>query len=101
MVSFSSLLVASSAIAGALAAPANNTIRSQLMGRSTPSATGTNNGFYYSWWTDGGAADATYTNGPGGEYKITWGTGGNLVGGKGWNPGAARYFPSLPHTSLI
>lgn len=43
----------------------------------------------YSWWTDNGAA-ATYTNGAAGNYKITWGTGGNLVGGKGWNPGAAR-----------
>ncbi|KAF2029440.1 hypothetical protein EK21DRAFT_101209 [Setomelanomma holmii] len=32
---------------------------------STPSATGTNNGFYYSY------------------------TGGNLAGGKGWNPGSA------------
>ncbi|KAF2757981.1 glycoside hydrolase family 11 protein [Pseudovirgaria hyperparasitica] len=53
----------------------------------TPSSTGTNNGFYYSWWTDGGA-DATYTNGPGGQYSIKWGPGGNLVGGKGWNPGS-------------
>ena len=48
------------------------------------SATGTHNGFYYSWWTDNGA-QATYTNGPAGQYSITWGTGGNLVGGKGWN----------------
>ncbi|CAO2647049.1 Nn.00g079710.m01.CDS01 [Neocucurbitaria sp. VM-36] len=54
----------------------------------TPSATGTSNGFYYSWWTDGGAT-ATYTNGPAGQYSITWGTGGNLVGGKGWSPGTA------------
>lgn len=53
------------------------------------SATGTHNGFYYSWWTDNGA-QATYTNGPAGQYSITWGTGGNLVGGKGWNPGTAR-----------
>lgn len=53
----------------------------------TPSSSGTNNGFFYSWWTDNGAT-ATYTNGPGGQYSITWGTGGNLVGGKGWNPGS-------------
>lgn len=56
----------------------------------TPSSTGTSNGFYYSWWTDGGAT-ATYTNGPAGQYSITWGTGGNLVGGKGWSPGTATY----------
>ncbi|KAM0420800.1 hypothetical protein ACHAPT_011461 [Fusarium lateritium] len=45
--------------------------------------------FYYSWWTDGGA-DATYTNGAGGEYTVTWSDGGNLVGGKGYNPGGRR-----------
>lgn len=45
--------------------------------------------FYYSWWTDGGA-DATYTNGPGGEYTVKWSDGGNLVGGKGYNPGGRR-----------
>ena len=28
----------------------------------------------------------------GGTYEISWGDGGNLVGGKGWNPGLnARY----------
>lgn len=55
----------------------------------TPSSTGTNNGYYYSFWTDGGA-DVTYTNGAGGEYSVTWSGSGNFVGGKGWNPGAAR-----------
>lgn len=60
---------------------------SGLISRSgTPNSVGTNNGFYYSWWSDGGA-NAQYTNGPGGQYSITWGSGGNLVGGKGWNPG--------------
>ena len=85
MVSFSSLLLASVAVVGVTAFPGNFTAR----GGGTPSATGTSNGYYYSWWTDGGAT-ATYTNGPGGEYSITWGTGGNLVGGKGWNPGSAQ-----------
>jgi len=56
----------------------------------TPSSTGTNNGFYYSWWTDG-SGTATYTNGNAGSYTLTWsGNAGNMVGGKGWNPGAAR-----------
>ncbi|KAJ5054623.1 uncharacterized protein L3040_000890 [Drepanopeziza brunnea f. sp. 'multigermtubi'] len=87
MVPFTSLLVASSVVVSVFAHPAN---MKELMVRSgTPSATGTNNGFYYSWWTDNGAS-ATYTNGPGGQYSITWGTGGNLVGGKGWNPGSPR-----------
>ena len=49
----------------------------------------------YSWWSDGGSP-VTYTNGPGGSYSVNWQSGGNFVGGKGWNPGSARYvlFPS-------
>lgn len=92
MVSFSSLFVACSAIVGALAAPTDLAKRSpgELMERAgTPSSTGTHNGFYYSFWTDGGS-DVTYTNGNAGSYSVTWKTGGNFVGGKGWNPGSAR-----------
>lgn len=70
--------------------------RTELMERATlvqrggtPSATGTNNGFFYSWWTDGGA-NAQYSNGPAGQYSVTWQSGGNLVGGKGWKPGSPK-----------
>lgn len=92
MVSFSSLVVACSAIVGSLAAPTDIANRSpaDLMARAgTPSSTGTHNGFYYSWWTDGGS-DVTYTNLEGGTYSVRWSPGGNFVGGKGWNPGTAR-----------
>ncbi|KAH8781920.1 glycosyl hydrolases family 11-domain-containing protein [Hyaloscypha finlandica] len=87
MISITSLFLASCSLASVLAAPSN--ISELLIRSGTPSAAGTNNGFYYSWWTDGGAS-ATYPNGPAGQYSITWGAGGNLVGGKGWNPGADR-----------
>jgi endo-1,4-beta-xylanase len=88
MVSFNSLFVACLSIGGAFALPAFN--ETELVARGgTPNSVGTNNGFYYSWWSDGGAS-ATYTNGAAGQYSITWGSGGNLVGGKGWNPGTAR-----------
>ncbi|KAF2095858.1 endo-1,4-beta-xylanase [Rhizodiscina lignyota] len=80
-----SLIAAFTAIAAICAAPG----RQYLPRSGTPSSTGTNNGFYYSFWTDGGA-DVSYTNQAGGEYSITWGDGGNFVGGKGWNPGSAR-----------
>ena len=56
----------------------------------TPNSVGTNNGLYYSWWSDVGAS-ANYTNGTAGQYSITWQSGGNLVGGKGWNPGTTTY----------
>lgn len=94
MVSFTSLLLAVSAAAGVYANPVPPSIDEMretfLQARGgTPSATGTHDGFYFSWWTDNGA-QATYTNGPKGQYSITWSGSGNLVGGKGWNPGGNR-----------
>ena len=90
MVSFTTILVAATAVVGVVAFPSPNINATQLEARSgTPSSTGTNNGFYYSFWTDGGAA-VTYTNKAAGEYSVTWSGNGNFVGGKGWNPGSAR-----------
>ncbi|CAD6441264.1 0b49a53d-6b00-456f-b3e2-2a61d418b7c3 [Sclerotinia trifoliorum] len=87
MVSYKTLLITLTAFAGVLAYPANSTF--ELVDRSgTPSSTGTSGGYYYSFWTDGGAA-VTYTNGAGGEYNVQWSGSGNFVGGKGWNPGSA------------
>ncbi|KAJ9136812.1 Endo-1,4-beta-xylanase [Pleurostoma richardsiae] len=97
MVSPTSLIFALATIAGVSSAPvadpdpaANITEVTDLISRSgTPSSTGYSNGFYYSFWTDGGA-DVTYTNGAAGQYSVTWSGNGNFVGGKGWNPGSAR-----------
>jgi endo-1,4-beta-xylanase len=67
MVSFTSIVTAAIAATGAIAAPATDlAARSPgaLVARqSTPSSAGTHNGCYYSWWTDGGASKAQYTNG--------------------------------------
>lgn len=49
-------------------------------------STGTNNGFYYTFWKDSG--NATMTLGAGGRYTSQWTNNtNNWVGGKGWNPG--------------
>jgi endo-1,4-beta-xylanase len=84
MVTFTSLLAGLAAVSGVLAAPTEVQRRA-----GTPNSTGYHNGFYYSWWSDGGS-QVTYTNGAGGSYSVQWQTGGNFVGGKGWKPGARR-----------
>ncbi|KAL0936960.1 endo-beta-xylanase [Colletotrichum truncatum] len=86
MVSFTNFFVALTAVAGVFASPTAELTKRQ----STPSSTGFHNGYYYSWWTDGGS-QVTYTNGAGGSYSVNWGGGGgNFVGGKGWNPGGPK-----------
>ncbi|OJJ64592.1 hypothetical protein ASPSYDRAFT_168372 [Aspergillus sydowii CBS 593.65] len=88
MVSLSALLFACTTAIGVFAAPKPSE-ESSLIERSTPSSTGWHNGYYYSFWTDGGG-DVTYTNGGGGSYSVQWSNVGNFVGGKGWNPGSTR-----------
>ncbi|KAM0722236.1 hypothetical protein Q7P37_001677 [Cladosporium fusiforme] len=110
---FSKALLLACSVITAVAAPTDLSKRDAhvLFERATPSGTGTHNGFYYSFWTDG-QSDVTYTNGNAGNYKVSWSNNkGNFVGGKGllnqnnpvhssteqiadlqqgWNPGAAR-----------
>ncbi|KAK6952103.1 hypothetical protein Daesc_006634 [Daldinia eschscholtzii] len=92
MVSFKSLIVAWASLASVVSASPVNITDSELLEKrqSTPSATGRHNGYYFSWWTDGGS-QVTYTNEAGGRYSVKWGGGGgNFVGGKGWNPGGPK-----------
>lgn len=52
----------------------------------TSNLTGTNNGFYFSFWKDSGSASMTLYGG--GRYGSQWTNNtNNWVGGKGWKPG--------------
>ncbi|HWB34479.1 MAG TPA: glycoside hydrolase family 11 protein [Rugosimonospora sp.] len=75
------LITAGAVVPGIANADANQTI--------TSNATGTHNGFFYSYWKDSG--NVTMTLGPAGNYSVQWSNMNNMVVGKGWNPGSATH----------
>jgi glycosyl hydrolase family 11 len=106
MPSFSTLLAAASAVTGALAIPGlfdhdlnlfhkiNSTAAAEagrLSSRDTlvSPGTGTHNGFFYSFWTDG-KGSVQYDNLAAGGYSTRWSNVNNFVAGKGWNPGGEK-----------
>jgi len=51
--------------------------------------TGTNNGYYFQYWKDGGNVTMDLLNA--GQYKVSWQSGTyDFVGGKGWTTGSMR-----------
>jgi endo-1,4-beta-xylanase len=102
MKTFSMLLAACATFVGTaalpaadLAVPAGTSTLAVRVG--TTSQTGTNNGFYHSFWTSG-SMYVTYSNGAGGACTVDWQGNGDFTAGKGWNPGSARCVSPAPHT---
>lgn len=52
----------------------------------TSNTTGTHDGYYYSFWTEGGGT-ASMTLGPDGNYSTRWTNIQNFTAGKGWRTG--------------
>jgi len=89
MVSSLRKLVAAGKVAAALAGLAfigSSPVHAQTC--LTSNSTGTNNGYYYSFWKDSG--NVTFCMYGGGRYTSQWSNINNWVGGKGWNPGGRR-----------
>ena len=86
MVSFKALCLALAATTSVLALPFDdvehvpfNETEALDKRQSTGNSVGTHNGYFYSWWTDGGGS-AQFQLREGSRYSVNWRNTGNFVG---------------------
>jgi endo-1,4-beta-xylanase len=83
------LLISLAGIAAAAVATAIMPVTANAATTISSNSTGTNNGYFYSFWEQ--ASGATMTLGSGSNYSLTWNTASqNVVAGTGWNPGSSQ-----------
>lgn len=56
----------------------------------TSNQTGTQGGYYYSFWRASSSGTVSMTLGSGGNYSVSFNNCPDFTCGKGWNPGSAR-----------